>query len=82
MAYSVWPLQQGAQATGYIKLDGVDGESKAASGQATGKRQHKPLQVIKPIDKNRPQKLSKSVKSKEEEPEPTGLLLPAIQKAR
>lgn len=47
-----------SQAAAYIKFDGVDGEAKAsqdaASGQPTGKRQHKPLSVTKPVDKATP----------------------------
>jgi type VI protein secretion system component Hcp len=61
-------------AAGYIKFDGIEGESRdsehkgwidlqsvsmgvsrdAASGMATGKRQHKPLTITKEIDKSSP----------------------------
>lgn len=64
-----------ALSAGFIKFDGVDGESRdkdhkgwieitsvsqgmaardAASGMATGKRQHKPVTITKPIDKASP----------------------------
>jgi len=39
----------------------------AASGQATGKRQHKPLTVIKPIDKSTPATEAKKQVKKPEE---------------
>lgn len=63
--------------TGFLKLDGVDGESidpkhegeieiqawswgvsqtsSVSSGQATGRRQHEPIRIVKQIDKSSPQ---------------------------
>lgn len=50
-----------SQAAAYIKFDGVDGESKAsqaaASGLPTGKRQHKPVAITRPLDQTSPQRM-------------------------
>jgi type VI secretion system secreted protein Hcp len=67
VAGSEAPSASAAQADYYLKIDGIEGEIQiesfswgittprdAASGQATGKRQHKPLTITKPIDKSSP----------------------------
>lgn len=72
-----------AAAAGYMKFDGVDGESKNSqfegfsdlqcwtygieiptsqrSGRATGKRQHRPFTVTKPLDKASPLLMKKCI---------------------
>jgi type VI secretion system secreted protein Hcp len=76
-AFSLFAFPGVALAAGYLKFDGVDGESTKAesatreseilswswgetsstrtSGLATGKRQHKPFVITKPVDKASPQ---------------------------
>jgi len=60
---AVLVLAAGADAAGYLKIDGVDGECNftwgistlaASTGRATGRRQHKPFVVSKPVDKASP----------------------------
>ncbi len=72
-----------AVAAGFIKFDGIDGESKDSqhegfsdlkcwtygieiptsrkTGRATGKRQHRPFTVIKPLDKASPLLMEKCI---------------------
>lgn len=57
------------------------GQDDAASGLPTGKRQHKPVSVTKPIDKASPARAGQDVTSGEK-PQQVGLLLPAVQKVR
>ena len=72
------------QAAGYLKFDGVDGESKQAYSSHVGKyQQHKKLQHEqqpgRAADKT---SASKSLSQVPAKPKKTGLLLPAVQKAR
>lgn len=54
----------------------------AASGLPTGKRQHKPIAITKPVDKASPaQGMPQNLKGNEN-PQEAGLLLPAVQKVR
>jgi hypothetical protein len=57
-----------------------DGTRDSASGMATGKRQHKPFTVTKPVDKASPG--AQRDVSSGEKPQQVGLLLPAVQKVR
>jgi|GEM_PF-6205528 len=81
-----------AAAAGYLKLDGIDGEAKAAPSRPTGPTQLKPKRkdqstglLLPAVQKARdgaakPKPNPDAVKPKGAEPR--GLLLPAIQKAR
>ncbi|WP_101757583.1 hypothetical protein [Oceanicoccus sp. KOV_DT_Chl] len=72
------------QAAGYIKLGDIKGEAtetaEPASGLPTGKRQHKPVSIIKPLDKSTPMAQDKELA--DTQPPAKALLLPAIQKAQ
>ena len=65
----------------YMTRDTGSMQRDAASGLPTGKRQHKPLVVTKEVDKSTP-KLADTISSGNPNPQPIGLLLPAVQKVR
>ena len=73
-----------SQAAGYMKFDGVDCESKQAHSSHVGKyQQHKnPQHEQQPNRDADKTPTKKSVVQAPAKPKKTGLLLPAIQKAR
>lgn len=74
-----------AQAAIYVKIKDIDGEASAQEatatetghGRATGKRQHEPASAARRLDKSSPKMRDNPPK----DPQPAGLLLPAVQNA-